>query len=105
MILSKLSETSSTITLGWTPPAGADAYAFYANGQVASVATRSNKDGSPRSSVKFSKTSPGPPFIVAALCGRAGVFSVDVGTYPSSPPPPPGGVFPGSSVYPSEVSP
>ena len=34
LTLTKVSETSSTITLGWTPPANVGGYVFYANGQV-----------------------------------------------------------------------
>jgi len=67
LTLTKVSETSSTITLGWTPSADYDAFVFYANGQVVSVATAKDKNGVLRKEVKFSKTSPGPPFTVAAV--------------------------------------
>ena len=100
--LNKLTETSSTITLGWTPPAGVGGYTLYANGQVASVATAKLKDGSPRNSAKFSKTSPGPAFQVAAVCrSSAGAFTLEVGTYPTGG----GAVYPSSTIYPSEASP
>ena len=103
LTLSKLSETSTTITLGWTPPAGVGGYVFYANGQIVSVATANLKGGSARNSVKFSKTSPGPPYQVAALCRTtAGGFSVEFGTYPSSTSQI---VYPSASLYPSEVNP
>lgn len=86
LTLTKISETSSTITLGWTPPAGVGGYVLYANGQVASVATANLKDGSPRSQAKFSKTSPGPPFEIAATCRSAtGAFTLETGKYPSEP--------------------
>ena len=84
--VTKVSETSSTITLGWTPPANVGGYVFYANGQP-TVATKNNKDGSPRNSVKFSKTSPGPPFQVSAICRTPqGAFSLEMGTYTEEPP-------------------
>ena len=82
MQLTKISEASTTITLGWTPPAGVGGYVFYANGQVVSVATANLKDGTPRKDVKFSKTSPGPPYQVAAVCLQGGILLLDVGKYP-----------------------
>lgn len=105
MNLSKLSETSTTITLGWAPPVGVGGYVFYANSQVASVATANLKGGTARTNVKFSKTSPGPPFQVAALCRlSSGAFIVDAGTYPSGTPAPTS-LYPATSLYPSEVKP
>ena len=101
MNLAKVTETSTTITLGWTPPAGVAGYAFFANGEVVSVASRNLKDGTPRKEVKFHKTTPGPPFQVAALCRQAGIFMVDAGTYPLGT----GTVYPATNVYPSEVMP
>jgi hypothetical protein len=103
LTLTKLSETSSTLTLSWAPPVGVGGYVLYANGQAVSVATANLKDGSARNSAKFSKTTPGPPYQVAALCrSGSGVFSVEVGTYP-------GGasqtIYPSNTLYPSEVSP
>jgi hypothetical protein len=96
LTLTKITETSSTITLGWTPPASVDAYVFYANGQVVSVATANNKDGSPRKEVKFSKTSPGPPFTVAAVVSPGADPAIEFDSYPDSteppPDPPPSGV-------------
>lgn len=90
MELKKITETSTTITLGWTPPAGVGGYVFYANGQVVSVATANLKDGSQRKEVKYSKTNPGPLFQVAATCrAQNGTISVDVGQFPSAPPLPP----------------
>jgi hypothetical protein len=83
--LTKITETSSTITLGWTPPSGIGGYVFYANGQP-TVATAKNKDGSLRREVKFSKTSPGPPFQIAAVCRRSGVVVLEVGSWPTAPP-------------------
>ena len=101
MNLTKITETSSTITLGWTPPNGVAGYAFFANGEIVSVASRNLKDGTPRKEAKFSKAAPGPPFQVAAICRQAGIFLVDAGTYPTSAPV----VFPSDSLYPSEVAP
>lgn len=86
MELKKVSETATTITLGWTPPAGVGGYVLYANGQVVSVATANLKDGTARKEAKFSKTNPGPLFQVAATCrGQTGIFSLDVGTFPLVP--------------------
>lgn len=91
LTLTKLSETPSTITLGWTPPAGIGGYVFYANGEAVSTGSPNLKDGSQRLSVKFSKTSPGPPFQVAAVCrSGTGAFSLELGTYTETPPPPAG---------------
>lgn len=100
MILTKTAETSSTITLGWIPPAGVECYCFFADGQKVSMADDRNKDGSPRNSVRYSKTSPGPPFAVVALLKVGGGFAVDWGTYP---PPAPASIYPSSTRYPSEV--
>jgi hypothetical protein len=95
LTLTKLSETSTTITLGWTPPAGVGGYVFFANGVAVSVATANDKNG-PRSSVKFSKTNPGPLFQVAATCRAAnGTITVEVGQYPGGVAPVPG---PGQSI-------
>ncbi len=103
LTLTKTAETSSTITLEWVPPAGVGGYVFYANGQVVSVATVNLKGGAPRNSVKFSKTSPGPPYQVVALCRTPpGVFTVEAGTYPSANSLV---VYPSNTLYPSEVSP
>lgn len=99
LTLTKITETSSTITLGWTPPANVKGYVFTANGQP-TVATANNKDGSPRKEVKFSKSSPGPPFQVAAVCRTPeGAFSLEVGTYSDAVPPPP----PGDYLWPDPV--
>jgi len=101
LTLTKIAETNSTVTLGWTPPAGVGGYALYANGQVVSVATKNNKDGSPRKTAEFSKA--GSPFQVAAVCRTsAGGFSIEVGTYPSTNSIV---VYPATALYPSEVSP
>ncbi len=103
MNLSKLSETSTTITLGWTPPSGVGGYVFYANGQIVAVATKNLKSGELRNSVKFSKTSPGPPFQVAAVCrSSAGAFTLEVGTYPVGTG---DAVYPSQTIYPSEAKP
>lgn len=85
MTLTKVSETATTITLGWTPPAGVGGYVLYANGVVVSVATARLKDGTLRSSAKFSKD--GSPFTVAATCLQSGIYLLDVGKYPIDPPP------------------
>ena len=79
--LTKVAEDASTITLGWTPPAGAAGYTFWADGKRVS----STLDGT-RSTAKFAKVASGL-YAVNAL----GV--VAVGSYPPivpPPPPPPG---------------
>ena len=86
MEVTKVSENATTITLGWTPPAAVGGYVLYAKGQAVSVATANNKDGSPRNQAKFSKTSPGPPYNIAATCRtEGGIFVLDVGVYPPPP--------------------
>jgi len=92
LTLTKISETSTTITLGWDPPLGVGGYVFYANGQPVSVATANLKDGSPRKEIKFSKTQPGPPFIVAATCRQGGILVLQTGMYPTVPDPLPSNV-------------
>lgn len=72
--LTKVAETASTITLGWTPPPGAQGYLFYAGGRRSSTL-----DGS-RSTVKFSKGL--GPYRVQAL----GLIAE--GTYPTATSPP-----------------
>lgn len=90
LVLTKVSETSSTITLGWLPPAGVGGYVFYANGEVVSVATAKYtsgpNSGQLRNEVKFSKSQPGPPYVVTATCMQAGVPTLEWGSYPSEPP-------------------
>jgi len=89
LTLTKLSETGSTITLGWTPPTNVGAYVFYANGQIVSTGSVNLKDGTPRNSVKFSKASPGGPFEVGAIIrGGSGLFTAVGDAYPDAPPPP-----------------
>ena len=77
--LTKLSETASTVTLGWLPPVGAVGYLFFADGKRSS-----SLDGT-RSSVKFAKGA--AKYRVQAL----GVAAE--GAYPPVvvPPPPPSG--------------
>lgn len=98
--LTVTAQTSSTITLGWVPPSGVECYGFFANGQKVSVADDRNKDGSPRTSVKFSKVTPGPPFHVVALLRSDAGYAVDWGIYPATPP---SAVYPSTTRYPSEV--
>src|SRR5262245_31266791 len=89
LTLTKVSETGTTITLGWTPPANVGGYVMYANGQVVSVATAKLKDGTLRKNAKFSKTSPGPPFEVVAVTRAAlATYAADGDAYPDAPPQP-----------------
>ena len=86
LTLTKVSESATTITLGWDPPIGVGGYVFYANGQAVSVASPNNKDGTPRKTIKYSKTNPGPPFIVAATCRQGGILVLVTGMYQEAPP-------------------
>jgi hypothetical protein len=87
LTLTKVAETSSTITLGWTPPVGVGGYVFYADGQAVSVGSKNMKDGTPRKEIKFSKTSPGPPFHVTAVVrSSGGAYSLEVGAWADAPP-------------------
>ena len=70
MPLTKISETATTITLGWTPPSGCSGYVFYAD------AKRSSTFDGTRSSVKFAKGA--TTYRVQAL----GVLAE--GTYPAA---------------------
>jgi len=92
LTLTKISENSTTITLGWEPPVGVGGYVFYANAQPVSVASAKLKDGSMRKEIKYSKTSPGPPYIVAATCRQGGILVLQTGMYPLGPPPLPSNV-------------
>ena len=74
--LTKLGETASTITLGWTPPSGAAGYVFYAD------AKRSSTYDGTRSTVKFAKGA--TKYRVQALAVTA------EGAYPSAVVPPAG---------------
>ena len=80
------SQNSTTITLGCTPPPNVGGYVFYAKGEVVSVATARLKDGTLRRDVKFSKTSPGPPFEVVAVVYPP---AVNFDSYPDAAPLPP----------------
>jgi hypothetical protein len=90
--LTKIAETASTITLGWTPVPDALGYRFTAEKQ----AKPSHTWNASASQVKFSKGSSW--YKVEALSAK------DTGTYPP-PVAPPGPVYPGSSRYPSEAKP
>lgn len=80
--LSKLSESQKTITLGWTPPALVDMYAFYADGKRVSTGDDTFKDGTPRNKVEFAKG--GEPYEVVALIRKGVVlYEVDAGQYPA----------------------
>lgn len=78
-----ISQTASTITLGWTPPAGASGYRFTSS---ASAKVSVTWDPS-RNSVKFSKAD---WYKVEALqVGAAGVYPSVAPPPPPPPPPPP----------------
>ena len=99
LTLTKVAETSTTVTLTWMPPPTVDVYVFYAGNTMVSFAGRNNKDGTQRTLVKFSKTNPGAPFHVVAVCHPApGEFALESGMYPAEapPPPPPSGILTGT---------
>lgn len=81
LTLTKITEDEQTITLGWDPPAGIGGYVFYAHAEAVSTGSPNLKDGSARKRVKFSKTSPGPPFQVAAVCRQGGILVLESGMY------------------------
>ena len=86
LVLTKTAETNTTITLGWTPPADAQWYVFFAAGTRVANAAPVDKNGIVKQSVKFAKGN--DPYEVAAICRDAsGVFSVASGTYTSPPQP------------------
>lgn len=88
LTLTKLSETPTSITLGWTPPAGVEWYTFFVNGVRVSNAAPVDKNGVVKNSIKFSKGV--EPYEVAAICRSAvGVFTSESGKYvtPVTPPP------------------
>lgn len=55
LILTKLSETNTDITLGWTPPSNVYGYGFFSDGIWRSNGSALLKNGAPRNSVKFQK--------------------------------------------------
>lgn len=81
MPLTKLSETSTTITLGWTPPVGVEWYTLFAGyKRVSNHAPAGYKQ------VTFGKTTE-PYQVVAIVQTSQGVFDVAVGTYKTVPGP------------------
>lgn len=76
MVIRKVSETATSITLGWDRVPGADGYRFYSAGVL-----RSKTMDPDRTTVKFSKGQ--EPYKIEAVV----LDPVDSGTYPSSPPP------------------
>jgi hypothetical protein len=91
LTLTKIAETTGTITLGWTPPPDAHSYVFYAKGKRVTQGTpfyeRGDRKGQARDRVEYAKG--GEPYEVAALClDSGGVFQVEVGRYETTPQPP-----------------
>ena len=80
-----VSETSTTITLGWDVQAGTNSYSFWVNGQRVS-----NSQNGSQNSVRFGKVSPcaTPCYVVVANTELAR------GGYPAAGPPPPTDVCP-----------
>ena len=78
MVVRKVSETATTITLGWDAVPGADGYRFYSAGVL-----RSKTFDKSRKTVKFSKGQ--APYKIEAVVLKP----IDSGTYPATTPPPP----------------
>ena len=78
-----LYESSTTITLGWEPPAGVEWYLFYAGGKRVSNAPPVSKNGVVKRTIQFYKTP--SPWEVVAITRRNGVMGVEVGYYPPKP--------------------
>ena len=89
MQLTKLAETTTTVTLGWQPVAGASGYVFYADGKRVSNTWNPAADR-----VKFAKG--------AAEYRVEAVAAKESGVWPTAtvPPPPPAGKFGGSLAQP-----
>jgi hypothetical protein len=81
MLLTVKAQTSTTITLGWVPPQGAEYYLFYAKGERVSNGPATTSNGSVRSSIKFDKSR--APFEVVCVKRLNGVMYVEVGKYPA----------------------
>lgn len=83
LALSKVAESSTTITLGWTPPSDVQWYVFFAAGTRVANAAPVDKNGVVKNSIKFSKGA--APYEVAAMCRSASdEFSLAIGRYPSN---------------------
>lgn len=78
MELRKVAETANTITLGWTPPPDVQVNILYDDRGRRSTA------GVQAKTAKFDKGH--EPYEVAAVCrDGAGVFRIELGTYPAGP--------------------
>lgn len=80
MVVRKLYESQSNITLGWTPPEGAEYYLFYAAGKRVSNAPAIDKNGRVKTQIQFSKVPEG--WEIVCITRKAGVMGTDVGKYP-----------------------
>lgn len=87
LTLTKIAETSSTLTLGWTPPADAEWYLFYADSKRVSNAAAVDKNGNVKSSVKFSKGA--ATYYVVCTTKQGTTWATQTGSYPSAAPLPP----------------
>lgn len=87
--LRKVAETSTTITLGWDQIPSAEYFLFYAADKRVSNAPAVDKNGAPKTSIKFSKGQE-PYEVVAVLRDGTNKMSVDTGVWTNTPPPPPG---------------
>lgn len=74
----KISETATSVTIGWDSVPGADGYRFYSAGVL-----RSRTFDPKRRSARFSKGQ--EPYVIEAVVLRG----IDSGSYPTAPPPPP----------------
>lgn len=85
MEVRKLTETTSTITLGWDPPVGAEYYLFFAGGNRVSNAPAVDNRGNVKRTIKFYKTP--SPWEIVCITRINNVMGVEVGYYPPTSPP------------------
>lgn len=89
--LTKTSETSTTITLGWTQIPNAEYYLFYAADKRVANAPAFDKNGVAKTSIKFSKGAE-PYEVVVVTRDASNNMATDKGVYTTAPVPPPVGV-------------
>jgi hypothetical protein len=73
-------ESKSSITFGWEPPDGVEYYLFYAGGKRVSNAPAVDRNGNPKTTIRFSKIP--SPWEVVAITRQEGVMGTEVGYYP-----------------------
>lgn len=85
MELRLMMESKSTIILSWNPPDGTEYYLFYAAEKRVSNAPAVDRNGNPKTTIKFSKIP--SPWEVVAITRQDGIMGVEVGYYPPPNPP------------------